>query len=104
MIANGIPLIGDVQFLKPTNKGASAKSVEILIGISRVSSATLRYRDIKTKKSITVPLSIAAGGTPEIRLTISGLTVGRTYMFEVSAQNANGRSISKQWQYKVKSN
>ena len=104
MIANGPPIIGDVQFLRPIKPKGSTKSVEVVIGISRASSATLRYRDIKTKKSIIVPLSIAAGGTPEIRLTIAGLTVERTYAFEVSAQNANGRVISKQWQYKVKSN
>ena len=103
MIANGLPIIGDVQFLQPIKVGGSTKSVEIVIGISRASSATLRYRDIKSKKSIIVPLSNAAGDTPEIRLAISGLTIGKTYAFEVSAKNANGRAISKQWRYKVKS-
>jgi hypothetical protein len=102
MIANGIPLIGEIQFLKPIKESTSVKSTEIVIGISRAISATLRYRDIKTKKSILVPLSIATGGSPEIRLTIPGLTIGKTYTFEVTAQNANGRAISKQWKYKAK--
>ena len=103
MIVNGPPIIGDVEFLRPSKPKGSTKSVEVVIGISRASSATLRYRDIKSKKSIIVPLSNAAGDTPEIRLAISGLTIGKTYAFEVSAKNANGRAISKQWRYKVKS-
>jgi len=101
IIANGAPLIGALQFVEPKKQGTNAR-VEAVFGLSRATSGTIRYREATGKQSTVLPLQLAGNGSPEFRIAISGLTAGKTYIFEVAAQNANGRSVSKQVRYRVK--
>ena len=101
IIANGSPLIGELQFVELKTKRANGR-VEVVFGLSRAVSGTLRYREATSKQSTVIPLQFVESTSPEIRIPVSGLSAGKTYIFEVSAQNANGRSISKQVRYRVK--
>ena len=100
IIANGVPLIGDLLFVTPSKKRQQATSVEVVFGLSRAATATIRFREATGKQSTVLQVPITKSGAPEARLTIPNLVAGKDYIFEVSAENANGRVVSKQTKHR----
>ena len=99
MIANGLPQIGVPKIVRKSAKGREI-TVQVEFGLSRASSGTLRVRRIDQKKSFVIPVTL--GASPAQKVLVGGMLVGKAYQFEVTAANANGRSASAVFEYRVK--
>ena len=99
VIANGLPQIGVPKIVRKSAKGREI-TVQVEFGLSRASSGTLRVRRIDQKKSFVIPVTL--GASPAQKVLVGGMLVGKAYQFEVTAANANGRSASAVFEYRVK--